>query len=116
MTLAKLRQAVKLQEQRQTANLRPTGLSERVIGLVSVLLDFLAGTEGEIARANSSDAELQRAVQEELGALSTFLTNRMQIGAHLALNTVRAVVQKKRKTSHARPDEEEQASSSSSGS
>ena len=97
MSLDTLRTKVKLQEQQKVATVvKPSGLGEQIVGLVSSLLDFLLRTDGEISQVNQSDAELIRCVNEELGVLSTLLSNKVQIASHLALNTGRAFLKKRR--------------------
>jgi hypothetical protein len=106
LSVSTLKERLKCIEIKQTASLEPTGLAERVIGLVSVLLDTLLQTESEIQKANESDLELRRAVQSELGSLATYLNNKVQIASHLALNTGKVVL-KKRKLDNDKDEVEE---------
>jgi hypothetical protein len=96
MTVAKLDTLCKLQEKQQTHKLQPSGLAETIIGFVSQCLDFLAQTDNEITRLNQEDAELRRCVSEELGSLATYLNNKVKIASHVALNSGRAIVKKRR--------------------
>jgi hypothetical protein len=107
MTVAKLETLCTIQEKQQTHKLQPSGLAETLIGFVSQCLDFLAQTDGEITRLNDADEELRRCVSEELGSLATYLNNKVKIASHVALNSGRAIV-KKRKLSPEKQTENEQ--------
>jgi hypothetical protein len=96
MSTTQLKDRLKLIEVKHTVALKPTGLAERVISLVSVLLDTLLQTESEIQKVNENDDELRRAVQSELGSLATYLNNKVQIMSHLALNTGKVVLKKRK--------------------
>jgi hypothetical protein len=96
MTVARLETLCTLQQKKATHNMQPSGLAVTLISFVSQCLDFVAQTDNEITRLNEEDEELKRAVSEELGSLATFLNNKVKIGSHLALNTGRAVVKKRK--------------------
>jgi hypothetical protein len=96
MTVAKLETLCSLQEKQQTHKLQPSGLAETLIGFLSTCLDFLAKTDGEITRLNAEDEELRRCVSEELGSLATYLNNKVKIASHVALNSGKAIVKKRR--------------------
>ena len=98
MSVAKLETLCTLQEKQQTHAIQPGGLAASLIGFVSNVLDFLARTDGEITRLNEEDQELKRCVTEELGALATFLNNKVKIASHVALNSGRAIVKKRKLT------------------
>ena len=107
MTVAKLTTLCTIQEKQQTHKLQPSGLAQISINFVSQCLDFLAQTDGEITRLNGEDEELRRCVSEELGSLATYLNNKIKIGSHLALNSGRAII-KKRKLSPEKETQDEQ--------
>ena len=107
MTVAKLETLCTIQEKQQTHKLQPSCLAETLIGFVSQCLDFLAQTDGEIARLNEDDQELKRCVSEELGSLATYLNNKVKIASHVALNSGRAIV-KKRKLMHPKKENDDQ--------
>ena len=96
MTVAKLETLCTIQEKQQTHKLQPSALAETLIGFVSQCLDFLAQTDGEISRLNEQDEELRRCVSEELGSLATYLNNKVKIASHVALNSGRAIVKKRK--------------------
>jgi hypothetical protein len=96
LSVSTLKERLKCIEIKQSVSLQPTGLAERVISLVSVLLDTLLQTDSEIQKTNESDLELRRAVQSELGSLATYLNNKVQIASHLALNTGKVVLKKRK--------------------
>jgi superfamily I DNA and/or RNA helicase len=96
MSTLQLKDRLKLIEVKHTVSLKPTGLAERVISLVSAVLDTLLQTESEIQKVNESDDELRRAVQSELGSLATYLNNKVQILSHVALNTGKVVLKKRK--------------------
>jgi hypothetical protein len=96
MSTTQLKEKLKVIALKHTVALKPTGLAERVISLVSVLLDTLLQTESEIQKLNESDDELRRAVQSELGSLATYLNNKVQIISHVALNTGKVVLKKRK--------------------
>ncbi len=118
MSVAKLETLCCLQEKQQTHKLQPSGLAETLIGFVSQCLDFLAQTDGEITRLNEDDQELKRCVSEELGSLATYLNNKVKIASHVALNSGRAIVKKRKlmppKKENDEQRGEEQAKNSSS--
>ena len=92
MSIETLETKLKLQEQKKVVTtVRPAQLGERLVGLVSAVLDFLLKTDGEITKPNEQDEELIRCVNLELGCLSTYLGNRTQIAGHLAINTGKVV-------------------------
>jgi hypothetical protein len=96
ITVAKLETLCTIQEKQQTHKLQPSGLAETLIGFVSQCLDFLAQTDNEITRLNQEDEELKRCVSEELGSLATYLNNKVKIASHVALNSGRAIVKKRK--------------------
>jgi hypothetical protein len=96
MTVTKLETLCTIQEKQQTHKLQPSALAETLIGFVSQCLDFLAQTDGEISRLNEQDEELRRCVSEELGSLATYLNNKVKIASHVALNSGRAIVKKRK--------------------
>jgi hypothetical protein len=95
--------------------LQPSGLAETLIGFVSQCLDFLAQTDGEITRLNDEDEELRRCVSEELGSLATYLNHKVKIASHVALNSGRAIV-KKRKLMPAEKENEQGGKKQAQGS
>ena len=113
MTVAKLETLCCLQQKQAAHNLQPSGLADSLIGFVSQCLDFVAQTDNEITRLNSEDEELKRAVSEELGNLATFINNKVKIASHLALNSGRAVVKKRKLGKKNAKDGEEQIEASS---
>jgi hypothetical protein len=97
MSVVKLETLCTIQEKQSTYKMQPAGLAESLIGFVSQCLDFVAQTDNEISRLNSEDDELRRCVAEELGSIATYLNNKIKIASHVALNSGRAIVTKKRK-------------------
>jgi hypothetical protein len=108
MTVAKLETLCTIQEKQQTHKLQPSGLAETLIGFVSQCLDFLAQTDGEITRLNDEDEELRRCVSAELGSLATYLNNKVKIASHVALNSGRAIVKKRKLSPPEKETENEQ--------